>query len=246
MNSIKHTSKFFSIVLIATAVLGTAVPLLLKQYNLVLLSTYLSIPMLTAAIMWLSIQKNEYQTLNSCIDLSPIFILSFLIIYLISIIALKCFDVRVTFYYVLIALMGVLILSQILLSDDIVNYTHQHNQGMANMYEPYFHFKSGVILFQIIMLFLNIIFGVNLKYYFFIGRTDVFFHSWAIENLLNEGFINQSFDAYEAFPLWHILCSFFSQIAGLTIIPARIMFFSQRLYLWFFGHCNLPYCNKIF
>jgi hypothetical protein len=107
--------------------------------------------------------------------------------------------------------MGTLILTQILLEN---NYSRR---------------KVIMILTQIILLFLNIIWGVTLKYYFFIGRTDVFFHSWAIENLLDAGYINQAFDMYEAFPLWHILCAFIYQIMNLSIIPAKVMFITNGL-----------------
>jgi hypothetical protein len=50
-----------------------------------------------------------------------------------------------------------------------------------------------------------------------------------IENLLNVGYIDQTFDIYKAFPLWHILCSYIYQIMQLTVTPAKVMFFTNGI-----------------
>lgn len=82
-----------------------------------------------------------------------------------------------------------------------------------------------IILVQIMILILDIIWGVNLKYYYFIGRTDLFGHTWMINNLLHDGFISNKFEIYIAFPLWHILCSIFSEISSIRLPAYKTAFF---------------------
>lgn len=205
------TEITFVITLIVFAILGFFVPLVLNQFNLSLLGIYLGIPMLSASIIWLVLRTKEIEILSISDNKNELLILAFFLCYLFSILILYNFPVRTLFYYVLVAVMGVLILTQILFSIEFSNK------------------RINVILVQIILLFLNIIWGVTLKYHFFIGRTDIFFHSRLIENLLEIGYINQNFDVYEAFPLWHILSSFIYQIMNLSVIPSKVMFITNGL-----------------
>lgn len=207
-----YTEKIIIIALVVFAVIGTAGALLLNQPNLALLGTYLCIPMLSAAIIWIRIRSLRNSSLNKkSAGFHELPILLFLIFFLFSIVILNILSIRTIPYYLSITVMGTLILVQIL------NNASPDRKQIV------------LILLQIIMLFLNIIWGVTLKYYFFIGRTDILFHSWAIHNLLSEGYINQTFDVYKAFPLWHILCTVLYRIAGLTLIPAKIMFITNGL-----------------
>jgi O-antigen/teichoic acid export membrane protein len=210
-NQYVFTQKAFLILICIFAVLGSAVPILLTQYNLFILGIYLVIPMLAAPIIWRSLRTRNNIVFSISSNLNEFFILCFFACCLISILILYIFPVRIILYYILIAVMGVMILTQILYTEKISSK------------------QSKLILIQIILLFLNIIWGVTLKYYFFIGRTDELFHSWALENLLQTGFIDQTFENYEAFPLWHILCSFIYQIMNLPFTPAQVMFITNGL-----------------
>ncbi len=210
-NKYIFTEKIFVIMLIIFAMLGSVGPLVLKQFNLALLGIYLGMPMLSAPIIWLVLRNKEIEIPSLSPNSNQLLIPAFSLCYLFSILILYYFPVRTLLYFVLVAVMGVLIVTQILFSSELSNK------------------QIKITLMQIILLFLNIIWGVTLKYYFFIGRTDVFFHSWAIENLLEAGYINQTFDIYEAFPLWHILSSYIHQITNLPIIPAKVMFITNGL-----------------
>lgn len=205
------TEKILVIMLVVLALLGSVGPLMFKQFNLALLGIYLGIPMLSAPIIWLLLRNREIEIPSLSPNLYQLLIPIFSLCFLFSILILHYFPVRTLSYFVLAAVMGVLILTQILFSSELSNK------------------QIKIILMQISLLFLNIIWGVTLKYYFFIGRTDVFFHSWAIENLLETGYIDQAFDIYEAFPLWHILSSYICQITNLPIIPAKVMFITNGL-----------------
>lgn len=167
--------------------------------------------MLAAPFIWLRLRTKDNVIVSISSNLNKLLMLVFLICCLISIVLLYSFPVRIIWYYLLIAVMSVLILTQILYS------------------EVFSVERSNLILMQIILLFLNIVWGVTLKYYFFIGRTDGLFHSWALENLLQKGYIDQTFENYKTFPLWHILCSFIYQIMNLQITPAQVMFITNGL-----------------
>ncbi len=109
-------------------------------------------------------------------------------------------------YYVLVAIMAALILFDILFFD--VN-----------------RIMLIIILIQIMVLVLNMIWGVNLNYFFFIGRTDSTGHAWLIENLIKYGRVTDIFEFYKPFPLWHILVTSFYVITGIQIPVHRAMFF---------------------
>ncbi len=205
------TEKIIVILLIIFALLGSFGPLVIRQYNLSLLGIYLGIPMLLAPIIWLVLRTKEIEDFSISEKANKLLILTFSLCYLFAILILYYFPVRTLSYYVLVAVMGVLILTQILFSTELSNK------------------QIKITLMQIILLFINIIWGVTLKYYFFVGRTDVFFHSWVIENLLEVGYINQTFEIYQAFPLWHILISYIYQIINVPIIPAKVMFITNGL-----------------
>jgi hypothetical protein len=67
--------------------------------------------------------------------------------------------------------------------------------------------------------------GVNLNYHYFIGRTDIFGHSWRIDNLLSDGFVSDEFEIYQSFPLWHILCAIFYKVSHIQFPAYKTAFF---------------------
>ena len=162
--------------------------------------------MALAPLTWLKIRHNRPENLNLDEFYRYVFMLCFLVCYACSLLILHSFYLRIVSYYILVGVMGAIILSQILFFAEI-------NRRQILW-----------LLSQIIMLFLNIIWGVTLKYHFFIGRTDILFHSWLVENLLTTGHINQVFDVYEAFPLFHILSSVVFQVCNLSISPNKVMY----------------------
>ncbi|MGI5970634.1 MAG: hypothetical protein ACOX7P_02785 [Oscillospiraceae bacterium] len=205
------TERILVTALIAIALCGCLGPLALGQFNLALLGVYLGVPMLAAPLLWLKLRNKSIEETIISQNLNSLLMLAFLICCLISILLLYLFPVRTISYYIVAALMGMLISAQILYSGEI-------NSG-----------KTKIILIQIVILYLNIIWGVSLKYYLFIGRTDILFHSSVIENLLDAGYISQSFEIYQAFPLWHILCAFIYRLLSLPVKPAEVMFITNGI-----------------
>ncbi len=204
----KRYKGTYSVILIGSclfAVLGVALPLILGQTNLAMLGTYLAVPMILAPLMYVW-QKNNPDQLNE-VDgrYYNLFPAAFFIFLAISITLLYTNQIRPYSYYAVIAIMATLILAQIL-------------------FFPITKIRSMLILFQSSLLLLDIVWGVNLNYYFSIERTDSFFHSWMIQILVQEGAITEHFDLYRTFPLWHILCASIYKIAGMDVSFYRAMY----------------------
>lgn len=202
----KLTGKIILYLLPILAVVGVTIPLIIGQSNLSLLGSYLAIPMFFAPIVYLKYLKNTLTTINSSSRLFLFFIILYIILFSISLILLNIFEIRPFAYYIIISFIATFILFEILLFEISKR-------------------KSIIILMQIILLFLNLIWGVTLKYYYFIGRTDVLGHAWFIDNVIKYGYVTEVFDVYKPFPLWHILVSSLYLILGINISAYKMMFF---------------------
>lgn len=111
----------------------------------------------------------------------------FMTVFTLSVLILYKSDVRPLYYYILMTVLALVLLLEILYVE------------LAGK-------RPLVILFQIMAYSLNLIWGVTLNYYLFIGRTDTLPHIWWAESLLDLGYVTDFFHVYQPFPLWHILC----------------------------------------
>jgi hypothetical protein len=204
------TQKLLLYSLPVLAVAGIAVPLALGKYNFSLLGSYLAIPMFLSSAVYIKYRKN----FSECRELGDnLFLLStnlYLLNFIASLVLIQAFKVRPFAYYVLITFMITLILFNI--------FFFEIDRK-----------RSILLLFLIMLLVLNIIWGVNLNYYFFIGRTDSIGHAWLIEKLMAQGRITDLFGIYKPFPLWHILVSSLYSVTGVHISAHRVMFFTSGI-----------------
>ncbi len=192
------------------ALAGITLPLIFGQSNLSLLGSYLAIPMFFAPIIYLKYSKNPIQSINSGKPLFLLLLIFYFLCFSISMALLYLFEVRPFAYFVIITLMATAILLEILLFEISQR-------------------KLIIILLQIMILTLNIIWGVTLKYYYFIGRTDPLGHVWLIDNLIKIGYVTDIFGIYKPFPLWHILVTSLYEILGVSIPLHKLMFFINGL-----------------
>lgn len=186
------------------AIAGVAVPLALGQTNFALLGSYLAVPMALSSVVYLKCGLNYSKCSKFGKTLSLFSINLYLLNFIISLLILQIFRVRPFIYYVLITFMAILILFNILFFE--------------------IDKKIPLILLLEILLLLNIVWGVNLNYYFFIGRTDSIGHAWLIEDLIRQGQITDLFGIYKPFPLWHILVSSLYFVIDMHIPAHRAMF----------------------
>ncbi|CAJ37117.1 hypothetical protein [Methanocella arvoryzae] len=185
--------------------LGMAALLVLQQWNLLVLGTYLIIPIVLGPILFLAYSRRKCGNGHVNGLTFRFLLIVYLINFSMSLILLYTFETRTFLYYALIAIIATLIMLEILLFDKR-------------------QVSVPVILAQISMLVLNIIWSINLKYYFYVGRTDVLLHSWYVENIVKYGFVSSVFEDYQTFPLWHILNAAAYRITGVDFPVHDIMF----------------------
>ncbi|MDW7731745.1 MAG: hypothetical protein SCH66_04865 [Methanolobus sp.] len=209
------------------AFVGLIIPFLIGQLNLTLLGTYLAVPMLLAPLVYAVQNRNTGYLPEMKEEYFKLFLSAYFIFFSISLVLLKVNQIRPYSYYAVIAIMALTILMQILF--------FKSSQK-----------RSWIILFQIMILMLDVIWGVSLNYFFFIERTDAFFHSWMIEILVEGGRITDAFDLYSAFPLWHILGASIFMVTSLDISAYKIMYLTNGIIYAFIPPAAYLLSNKIF
>jgi hypothetical protein len=145
-----------------------------------------------------------------------ILLIVFLLAFIASVLILYAYDVRPYIYYVVITVVATIILLEIMLLDTAGK-------------------KRFIILTQIMAMSLNIIWGGSLKYYYFVGQTDLISHAWWAYNIMITGTIPSMMTTYTAFPLWHILAAFTSEVTGLGISMDKIMIVNSGLIMSIVG-----------
>ncbi len=203
IKNIAYYMPFFGIICII-------IPMLFGEFNLSLLGMYLALPMILAPITYFILEEKK----NKSKKINPypfkLFLIAYFILFAISIVELHRVEVRSYLYYTIIVFIGTIILIEILTFD------------LSNK-------RTYLILFQIMILCLNILWGVTLKYNYYFGLTDVFGHSWFIQNLVHGGHITEVFRIYKPFPLWHILNAIGYYIYNLPLEIYKIMFINNGI-----------------
>jgi len=185
-------------------IVGIIATIIMEQTNYLILSTYLIVPLLFVSVIFRSLRKKE-ETYSSLQDSSfKLLLVAYLMCFTISLILLTLTEVRPILYYITMVMMTVTVLIEIL--------------GFQPVKE-----KSAVILVQIMALMLNLNWGVTLKYFQFIGRTDVLFHGQYINSLIQTGHVTEVFFDYQPFPLWHILNATIYFLAGNLVSTDKII-----------------------
>ena len=205
MFNFKTTYKIVISILPIFGILGIIIPLIFRLYDFSLLASYMAIPLILAPVIFFKINNNSQKAIILQEEAFKACLIAFLVTFLFSILILFTFEIRPYLYYATITLMALFIMIQIL------NFKNSS-------------FKTHIILFQCIILILDLIWGVTLKYFLYIGRTDALGHAWLIHNLIEQGFITDVFNIYKPFPLWHILVSSVILITKMDVQEYKEMF----------------------
>ncbi len=193
------------IVLPLAGIGGAVTLLLLGQYGFLELSSYMVIPMVLAPVIYLAYRRKKYTVSEIGGQGFKALLIVYLLLFSVSTYLLYVSDIRPVMYYVVIAAMATVILLQILLCVPD---------------RP----RTGAILMQVMALTLNIIWGISLKYFYFIGRTDIAGHAWFVENILRYGHVTETFEVYQSFPLWHFISATLYMISSSTL-PVHIVMY---------------------
>lgn len=199
------------------------IPLFFFDPDLALLGSYIAFPMLFAPILYLIYyRRHDVPNIGYEIKMSDrkypvvqnrLFLILLILYFLcisVSIILLTIYDTRPIIYYGIITIIATIILFEIL--------SFEISYG-----------KTIIVLVQIMILVLDILWGVTLKYDFFISRTDPLAHVWFIENLISQGYVTDTFGMYQQFPLWHIMVAISYKILDISIPIQKMMFFINGL-----------------
>ncbi|MDD1660404.1 MAG: hypothetical protein LUQ62_04270 [Methanomicrobiales archaeon] len=206
------TERIIATGCMVAAILGIAFPLAVGQPSFAILGSYLAIPLFVAPLLYLRTRagRDEWRESLPKNRLFPVVLLVFTALFSLSVLSLSQSPVRHLTYYLLVTGMGLCILLEILL---------------VAPSGP----RVPVLLCQTGVLYLNLVWGVTMKYFFYIGRTDLLAHTWFIDNLLREGHITAVFGDYRQFPLWHIMCAMTSQLIGILTTSRQVMYLLNGL-----------------
>ncbi|WP_424357795.1 hypothetical protein [Methanocella sp. MCL-LM] len=136
--------------------------------------------------------------------------LLYIILFGLSILLLAASSERTILYYIAISALATVILLEILLRE---------------------HTDTSVVLLllQIMFLMLNVLWGATLKYYYYVGYTDILDHTRLMNDLLASGYVTEAFGIYIPFPLWHILCDYLLLLTGLSLPVNKIAYITCGL-----------------
>jgi hypothetical protein len=200
------TLKFFLLAIPLLFLVGLFLPYIFGYVSYSIYSLYITIPLMMALLIFYIVRKKNESSFyidNRYLNLFNIF---YFIIYFISILLLLFYEIRINNYFVIMSILYTTLMVRILFFDELENYRY-------------------FILFQIVLFFMNLTYGITLKYPQFIGRGDTIFHGWFIENLIERGWSEvHTYSSYSKFPLWHIFVSSFSIITKINFKSYKIMF----------------------
>jgi hypothetical protein len=199
-------TTLFPYLLILIALLGVGLVLLMHNLSLLFMGSALIVPLLLSGVIILRRKKKGTDILSLNFDFKIGFlnlVLIYFILFVISIIILTIFAERQPIYFLVISLVSGVLLLQII---------HQQSHG-----------KEYFILFEMILLSLNLIWGVALKYPLYFAGTDIMNHLGYIESIVTSGHTFEIGTDYRYFPAYHVFNAIGTEITGMYIKNANII-----------------------
>jgi uncharacterized membrane protein len=187
--------------LLVISISGISITIILQRFDLTVLGLILVVPLILAAIILLINRKiNNYESdlpkYMSHMQFHHLFLINMLI-YIVSIFILITYTTRPLVYFIFMAMYSGVILLQIISQ------------------RP--KWTDGLIVFEIILLSLNLIWGVTLKYPLYFGDTDTLVHLRLIETILQTSHTETYYLDYIYYPIYHILVAVGSEVTGWSI-----------------------------
>lgn len=201
----RTVAKTLAVVLPLVTSLAVIGSYLLGLRSYAILGLYVAVPSILAPVLYrygTDIETTAAGTRNRHIH--KLLLSSYLALTAVSIVLLATSPVRPYSYYLVVAALAVVVLAQ------IVQYSAETSRWP--------------ILAQIVLLQLNLVWGVTLKYNYFLGRTDIFGHVYSVQRILESGAIPSQLGFYQSFPLWHILGATEALLAGGQLTPRTTLF----------------------
>jgi hypothetical protein len=190
--------KYLPYLLLLIAFGGIAFCVYMRQVYLAIMGLALIVPVLIAAVTLLARRNQIFDLSAITFNIRISFtnqVLIFVLLFIISLVFLLANAERPIAYLVMIAFMSGALVLQII--------TSQTNK------------TDYVILTEMVLLSLNIVWGLSLKYPFFFGSTDIMVHLNYIQSVIDTGHISGIGIDYRYFPAYHVFNAIGSQITGL-------------------------------
>lgn len=196
---VNRVASLFPYIMLVIAGLAVSLTLVIRRFELTVFSLVVVIPLILAGIILLSNKKINVRDLSthaSKLQLLPLFLFNSLI-FIISIIILVAVPIRPLAYFVIVSIYAGVILLQVLCQ------------------RP--KWTDNLVILQIVMLSLNLIWGVTLKYPLYFGDTDLLIHMNLIDTILKTGYVDPLNSDYLRYPLYHIFTAMGVEITGASL-----------------------------
>ncbi|NHN46673.1 hypothetical protein G9464_03565 [Halostella sp. JP-L12] len=202
----RTVARALAVLLPLIGLAGVAGPYALGFTSLAILASYVAFPSILAPLLYLYASDVETDTSAGNQYTKRLLLTGYFLLQTVSIALLVSNDVRPYSYYAVVAGIAFVLLAQIL------RFSPQRD-------------RSWPLLVQISLLHLNLVWGVTLKYNYFIGRTDIFGHVQYVRLILENGTFTSGFSGfYQAFPLWHVLGAMEHLLFGGQWAPRTTLF----------------------
>lgn len=195
--------------IIAISLGGLILLLALGLNSTALLISYIAVGLIIGSVIYLLVHKGGERSFTVRPSLYRMLPIIFFACLSGLIIIYHSNDVRSLVDYALLTIMATAVLLQILLA-----------RGSINRY---------FVLGQIVIFFLSTVWGMNLHYTYFFGRTDIFAHVQLIDSILASGSIGEIFGIYEPFAYWHINTASLMIITEMPIPAYTAMFIENGI-----------------
>lgn len=199
------TSQLLIYCLPFVGILGLIIPLLIHQMNLAIIGIFISIPLIISPIIYYLLKNRVPQLIIVPKRLYSRSLIVYSIFFVLATITLFILPVRPFFLYGILGLMSVII------AFDILTFELNPRRIILN-------------LIMTITLFFIEVWGINLKYYFYIARTDPIVHAYITNSIVKTGHISSIFQDYNVYAFWHIYTAITSIITEAPLPIYKVTF----------------------
>jgi uncharacterized membrane protein len=230
--SIKTIATLLPYLLLLVSGLGLGLTIILHRPDLTMASLIYVIPLILAAIILLlnknaNLGKLAWPSLAKGLHFPHLFLINILI-FIISLIMLVSSVTRPLAYFILVSLFSGIILWQILVRRPA--------------------WTTTLIVIEIMLISLNLIWGVSLKYPLYFADTDTLGHLRLIDVILKTSHSQTYLVYYLNYPLYHMFNAIGIEITGLSIRTSLFIFmglaWQAMLLLGFFVFRDLTNSSK--
>jgi len=201
---INRITSLFPYILLIVAGAGIFIDIFLHRTDIAIASLIWIIPLVLAALILLLSKHNSgiglaLPSFTSSIKFRHLFLLN-VFIFIISLIILISFATRPFEYFIVVSLASGVLFLQVLCK----------RPGWTD----------GLIIAELIILSLNLIWGVALKYPLYFADTDSMGHMYIIDVIMNTAHTGSLIPGYEKFQMYHILNAIGVELTGMLLRTA--------------------------